>query len=459
MALHGLPSLATLRLGASTGMPGTDADGKRPVKAPRVEPPAPPAAPPVAPPPPPAEPAMLLLTHLPRDVISKIVTQAALDARKAEVPASAICAWMKHFCTSARMQGVAGCDDYWYRLALVTFAVDADSLADQPPEWMRGDTKLQKNAQLSWREFFGSLCDVFLARPSSWADINRAFPKLQNFWSVTQRDLDTELRNMFYDFAAWIKRTTNSELPWKDIMPIVKADWDTVMRGVYPAYLFSYDLWPLMGLLLLRGAEPWATAKYDALDHEVYTAIMGTRGDDLSAPERLSTDEAIRQIADAVARGASTTVAIKSLEPRKAVLSLTAALQVNNLAIIRWLLDHGAEVGSLAEGKQTKLRWQYEYVRQLITKTVYDVDEWQADLDTTEDLIVNAVSFFEKAKDKDQNLFLEARDILGLALDHMEDNGFQASSDTDGAHVKLLIYNAWNSIFDDIYGDEVYGGA
>ena len=82
MAPHRLPSLATLRLGAATGMPG-NAEGKRPIKASRVE--EPPAAAPAE------EPEMLVLTHLPRDVISKVVTQAALDARNAEVPASAIC--------------------------------------------------------------------------------------------------------------------------------------------------------------------------------------------------------------------------------------------------------------------------------------------------------------------------------------------------------------------------------
>jgi len=473
MASHGLPSLATLRLGASTGMPSTDADGKRPVKASRAE--ESPAAPPVAPPPQ-AQPEMLLLTHLPRDVIGKIVTQAALDALRTSLnPASEICAWMKRFCTAARMQGVAGCDDHWYKLALVAFGVDPDAVDAAPPKWMRGDTKLKKNAQLSWREFFGSVCDVF--ELSSWDEINKYFPKLMNTWSVTQRDLDEELRRMFYDFAAWINRTHHpgAGLDTKGTMPIVKADWNTLMRGVYPEYLFSYDLWPLMGLLLLRGAEPWTTAKYDALDHEVYVAIMATKGDALSAPERLSTDEAIRRIADAVARGASTTVAIKSLERRQIVLSLTAALEVNNPAIIRWLLDHGARVGQHGVGKPTKLRWQYAYVRQLITKTVYDVDEWQVGMDTTEELMAEAVSFFESAKDKDQNLFSMGRDILNTTLEHMEDNGFQGndqssesmdigplipasqipeddSSDTNKAYVKELIYNSWKSIYDDEYG-------
>lgn len=482
MALHGLPSLATLRLGAPTGMPGTNADGKRPVKASRVE-----DAEDAEDASPQAQPEMLLLTHLPRDVIGKIVTQAALDARRTSLnPPSEICAWMKRFCTAARMQGVP-CDDYWYKLALVTFAVDPDAVAEPPPDWMRGDTKLKKNAKLSWREFFGSVCDVLLETPSSYAGIKKSFPKLLNFWSVTQRDLDQELQAMFRRCAEWIKHANGSRLPIVDHLKVVKDEWDGLMQGWMPAVLFSFKYWPLIGLLLLRGAEPWTRAKYDALDHEVYVAIMGTRGDDLSAPERLSTNEAIRRIADAVARGASTTRTVKSLQPHRGTLSLTAALEVNNIGIIRWLLDHGADAGSLAKEGNYDPKWaspnrQYEYVRQLITKTVYDVDEWQADLDTTEALIVNAVSFFENAKERDQTLFLEARDILGLALNHMEDNGFQGNdqssenmdvgplipasqvaeddySDTDGAHVKELIYNAWNSIFDDEYGAEVYGGA
>ena len=124
------PSLASLRLGAPTGMPG-NAEGKRPVKASRIErsePPGPTDAPSV-------EAVMPLLSDLPRDVISTIVTQAALQARKADVPASAICSWMRQFCRSARMQGVA-CDDYWYKLALAAFGVDTDALTEPPPKWL-----------------------------------------------------------------------------------------------------------------------------------------------------------------------------------------------------------------------------------------------------------------------------------------------------------------------------------
>jgi len=450
MASHGLPSLATLRLGASTGMPGTNADGERPVKAPRVEPPAPPAAPPVAPPPP-AEPPMLLLTHLPRDVISKIVTQAALDARKAEVPASAICAWMKRFCTSAHVQGVP-CDDYWYKLALAAFGVDPDAVAEPPPKWMRNNTK----RSLSWREFFGSVCDAFFARPTNLPFIKENF-KSVFIYNSTQRELDTGLGALSSTCSTVIQ--TKRNLPsFTEAIAVLKADWDLAMRGKRSA-LFSWTYWPLMGLLLLRGAEPFTYDKYAALDHEVYVAIMATKGDALSAPERLSTDEAIRRIADAVARGANVSFTYKSVEPRwRPFLTLTAAVEANNPEIIKWLLDHGARAGLGLWGLEIDMRRQYEYVRQLITKTVYDVDEWQVDFKTTEELMGEAVSFFENAKDKDQNLFLMGMDILNTALEHMEENGFESHygenySDTDRAVMKGFIYSGWKSIFDEYYQD------
>lgn len=440
MTLHGLPSLATLRLGATTGMPGTNADGKRPVKASRGE-----DAEDAEDASPQAQPEMLLLTHLPRDVMGKVVTQAALDARRTSVnPASAICAWMKRFCTSARMQGVL-CDEYWYRLALEAFWVDPHSLADQPPNWMRTDAKKPP----SWRAFFGAVCNSFLAKPTSFQRIRDHWPELLNH-SLTQRQLDETLGS-YMSYYCNILVGAKIVLTKKEARDLAKAHWELAMNG-RNSPLYSYDFWPLIGLLLLRGAEPWTDDKYVALDHEVYVAIMSTRGDDLSAPERLSTDEAIRRIADAVARGASTVYTVRSLEPRIVAYTLTAALEANNPAIIRWLLDHGAGTGGL--GKRVLPKRQYQYLRQLITKTVYDVDEWQADLDTTEELIVNAVWFFDTATAQvNQDPFWEAKNILEMAIDHMEDNGFRDSWDTDGARVKLLIYNSWKSIFDDFYPD------
>jgi len=463
MASHGLPSLATLRLGAATGMPGTNADGKRPVKASRGED-AEDASPQT-------EPAMLLLTHLPRDVIGKIVTQAALDARKAEVPASAICAWMKRFCTSAHMQGVP-CDDYWYKLALVAFGVNPDAVPRSGQlKWMRNNTK----RSLSWREFFGSVCDAFFAKPTNLPFIEEYF-KSVFIYNSTQRELDTGLGALLSACSTVIQ--TKRNLPsTTEAIAVLKADWDLAMRGKRSA-LFSWTFWPLMGLLLLRGAEPWTYDKYAALDHEIYVAIMATKGDALSAPERLSTDEAIRRIADAVARGANVSFTYKSVEPRwRPFLTLTAAVEANNPEIIKWLLDHGAHAGPGLWGLEIDMRRQYEYMRQLITKTVYDVDEWQVDFETTEQLMVEAVSFFESAKDKDQNLFLMGMDILNTALEHMEENGFESHyqsfesmdvgplipasqvqeenySDTDRAVVKGFIYSGWKSIFDDYYQDE-----
>lgn len=449
------PDLGRLSLARAcpTGMPGTNADGKRPVKASRVED-AEDASPQT-------EPEMLLLTHLPRDVIGKIVTQAALDARKAQVPASAICAWMRRFCTSARMQGVP-CDDYWYKLALAAFGVNPDAVAEPPPKWMRGDTNMKKNTKLSWREFFGSVCDAFFAKPTNLRLIEKTLPTLLDY-KVTQRQLDETLTDLFHDFVDAVPT----------IMPVVKADWDNAMRGVYPSYLFSFDFWPLMGLLLLRGAEPFTEDKYDALDHEIYVAIMATRGDALSAPERLSTDEAIRRIADAVARGADVSSTYKSMEPFIPVLQLTAAVEANNPAIIEWLLDHGADVDDLGLMKANvpRVPMQYDYMRQLLTKTVYDVDEWQADWPTTERLIINAVVFFINAKETDEELFSAAENILDTALDHMEDNGFPSDFhspddftgivDVDihtgeriGVGTKVLIYRNWMSIRNDFYADE-----
>ena len=459
MASHGLPSLATLRLGAATGMPGTDADGKRPVKALRGED-AEDAAPA-------EEPEMLLLTNLPRDVIGKIVTQAALDARKAAVPAKAICAWMKHFCTAARMQGVP-CDDYWYKLALVTFGVNPDAVAEPPPKWMRGDTKLKKNAKLSWREFFGSLCDALFAKPMNLQIIKEKLVSL-NIYNPRQRWLDEDLLELLYDFAAWINRTHHpgAGLGTQGTMPIVKADWGALMRGQYPAYLLSYEFWPLMGLLLLRGAEPFTEDKWLALDHEVYVAIMATKGDALSAPERLSTDEAIRRIADAVARGAKVGVTINSPERRAATLTLTAAIKANNPEIIKWLLDHGAFVGS----PRMNIKLQYNYMRQLIDMTVYDVGEWQADWPTTKKLLKHSVKFFKNAKENNEDLFSEAEDILAIALDHMVANGFaddyyppedtmnivdvaEYEGEQVGVGMKAKIYEYWAKIGDAFWPDE-----
>ena len=457
MASHGLPSLATLRLGASTGMPGTNADGKRPVKASRVED-AEDAAPA-------EEPEMLLLTHLPRDVIGKIVTQAALDARKAEVPASAICAWMRRFCTSAQMQGVT-CDDYWYKLALAAFGVDPDAVPRSGQlKWMRGRTNKKS---LSWREFFGLVCNAFFAKPIRLQDIKNRYSRfLMNPLRVpTQRDLDDELTFMLYDCATVIKDKRN--LSRNDAMAVLKADWDRlVVQGKSSALLSSDYYWPLMALLLLRGAEPWTEDKYAALDHEVYVAIMATKGDALSAPERLSTDEAIRRIADAVARGANVAATYKSLETRTTTLTLTAAIEANNPEIIKWLLDHGAYIGRL----WVNIEHPYQYVRQLITKTVYDVDEWQADWPTTKKLLKHSVKFFKNAKENNEDVFSEAEDILAIALDHMVANGFaddyhppedtmdivdvvEYEGEQVGVGMKAKIYEYWTKIGDAFWPDE-----
>ena len=452
MASHRLPSLTTLRLGAPTGMPG-NAEGKRPMKASRVE--EPPAAAPAA------EPEMLLLTHLPRDVIGKVVTQAALDARNAEVPASAICAWMQRFCTAARVQGVP-CDDYWYKLALAAFGVDPDAVPTSSElKWMRNNTK----PRLSWREFFGLVCDTFLAKPSYLPRIREMFPSLLTY-NLTQRRLDGTLTRLMIDNVETIK--TKSNLPTnEEAYEVLKSDWDRAMQGK-PSTLFTYTWWPLMSLLLLRGAEPYTMQKYAALDHEVYVAIMATKGDAVSTHERISTEEAIRRIADAMARGASLNYACVTVEDNPTVMfTLQAALEANNDTIIRWLLDRGAK--PFAPGQYNEMELQFNFMRQLMNSTVYGYDEWQVDWDTTKQLFDQLFTVIEHLFDDDKQ-FLAAHSfqnngelMLNGAVAHMYNNGwpnefytpwegvdpseiFQRDGEDVVAGFKLKVWSTWMQV-------------
>lgn len=450
MAPRRLPSLATLRLGAATGMPGTNAEGKRPMKASRVE--EPPAAAPAE------EPEMLLLTHLPRDVIGEVVTHAALDARNAEVPASAICTWMRRFCTTARVQGVP-CDDYWYKLALAAFGVDPDAVPRSGQlKWMRNNTK----RSLSWREFFGSVCNAFFAKPIYLPRIQETFPGLLTH-SLTQRKLDETLMAVM-DFCVETIKVKRNLDSFEEAEAVLKANWDLLMQGKRSA-LLSFDYWPLMGLLLLRGAEPYTQLKYAALDHEVYAAIMATRGDELSTHERLSTEEALRRIADAMARGARLNVTCETVEDNPRIMfTLQTALVANNATIIRWLLDRGAKPS--APRQHYEVAQQYMYMRQLVTNTVYDYDEWQVDWDTTKQLFDQLETVIEKLFD-DPGQRMASYDfqndgygMLDNAIMHMNSNGwdedfhtpwegvdpseiFQREGEDVVAGFKLKVWHSW----------------
>ena len=414
MAPHRLPSLATLRLGAPTGMPG-NAEGKRPMKASRVE--ASPAAATAA------EPEVLLLTQLPRDVIGKVVTQAALDARNAEVPASAICAWMQRFCSTARLQGMS-CDDYWYKLALSAFGVDPDAVPRSGQlKWMRGGPNKKS---LSWREFFGSVCNAFLAKPTYLPRIRERFPELL-MHSLTQRKLDEALEALM-DFCVAAIKSIRNLTSFEEAEAVLKADWDRLMQGKASA-LLGFNYWPLMCLLLLRGAEPYTQLKYAALDNEVYVAIMATKGDALSTHEPISTEEALRRIADAMARGARLNVTCVTVEDNpKIMFTLQAALVANNATIIRWLLDRGAKPS--APRQHYEVTQQYMYMRQLITSTVYDYDEWQVDWDTTKQLFDLLDPVIEKLKDDpdpwspSQSFVVDGKQIVDHALAHMYNDGW-----------------------------------
>ena len=172
MANPGLPSLAALPLGEATGVSTRSAT--RAAKAARAD-----APPPLAP---------LRLTGLPRDVIEVMVTQAALGARTADAPATAICEWMQHFCLSAKVQNLP-CDDHWYRLALVAFGV-------APGATLSLSTR---TVYKSWRAFFGALCAAFQLYPTkmrrasisrySWQEYDYPNEEAKHAWSSTLQQL------------------------------------------------------------------------------------------------------------------------------------------------------------------------------------------------------------------------------------------------------------------------------
>lgn len=398
---------------------------------------------------------MPLLSDLPRDVIGTIVTQAALQARNADVPASAICSWMRQFCRSARMQGVA-CDDYWYKLALAAFGVDTDALVEPPPKWLRSNTK----PQLSWREFFGGVCDAFFAKPASLERMREVCPELfvQN---LTQRQLDeafTALATLGAQ-ALWVKRDLET---FADGEAAIYADWDLANRGKR-SQLFTYTYWPMMAILLLRGAEARTKQKYRTLDGEIWRAIV-------LSDEDIDADEAIAMIADAVDRGADLNVTYKDPESPNPRVSFTlrAAVQYNQPEIIGWLLEHGA-----APIAARRHYWETEpflHFKQLLRSTVYNFAEWKADYLTTTKLIEQLHPFFEHLKHtggQDQ-MVMRVQARLAVSLSYMADNGWADDyhspkdledivdvAEYDGEQVgvgaKAKVFELWNALYDTYF--------
>jgi len=283
-----LPSLAGLRLGAAPTGTGME---MRAARQRRVE-----GASALSPPP-------LRLTGLPRDVIDVVVTQAALDARNAEEPAQAICEWMGQFCKAAKVQGVAGCEDRWYMLALQTFGVPP---AEKKPSYVHG----------TWRELFAQVCSMDTSigeyeDDGYWLDDPEVVALK---WDTPRMKVTAAFGKLRANFAS--KRSyeeLNGIDPWEDgsmymsmseaMHQRVKQDWDLWMRGEEPVHYKETRFYTVAALLLLKGAyiEPFESA--NATDQEMYDAmnqfVAGT----------ISKAEALHRVRDALDRGARLDVA------------------------------------------------------------------------------------------------------------------------------------------------------
>jgi len=347
-----LPSLAGLRLGAApTGMEAPAARRRR-------------VDGPPAPPPPP-----LRLTGLPRDVIEIMVTQAARDARDAADPVGAICAWMKSFCKAAKVQGVAGCDHRWYKLALQAFGV--------PP-----DAPMPARMWFNWRYLFDLTCN-FLHGPNAVPTVQQNGVPPGFRWNASQRELDWELVALF-ESKIRNRMRDNPGMTFDEARDIEKASWEALgdpndpRRKQAPSNLNA-----LAVLLVLKGAEPWADKKYRALDNEIsktmdrmYEGYGGYEGE-------IDADEALRLIRDALDRGAQVSSSgwwyhPVTNAPERIGGTLERAVLANaGSAIINLLLDRGAKVPFST--------YQTSFLAFLAMQSTQP--DWSADRVTTERLI------------------------------------------------------------------------
>jgi len=310
-----LPPLAALRLGTAPTGTGMET---RAARRRRVDDPASAATEPP-----------LRLTGLPRDVIDVMVTQAARDARDAEDPVGAICAWMQSFCKAAKVQGVTGCDDRWYRLALQAFGV--------PP-----DAKKPAQMWYSWRYLFATACE-FLHGPNALPFVKTVGLPPAFRWNASQRELDWELVRIFESNIRYRMRD-NPGTEFDEERDVQKASWEALSdpndprRQQAPSRIDALAM-----LLVLKGAEPWADKKYRALDSEIDTALNRKFEGEIDA------DEALRLIRDALDRGALVSHSgwryhIMTNQPIKIDHTLDSAVGANaGTATINLLLDRGAK--------------------------------------------------------------------------------------------------------------------
>jgi len=360
-----LPSLAGLRLGGTADVAPTGMEAPA-ARRRRVDgPPAPLPSPP------------LRLTGLPRDVIDVMVTQAALSARSAEDPAQAICEWMGQFCKAAKVQGVAGCDDRWYMLALQAFGVP---LMNEKPAYMEHE----------WRVLFGQVCEAL----NETRRIHSMRPGYFK-WNAPQREMDEALSDIFAGWKAKRMMTlerhghnaegadSNHEQEFKQVVEDWMAGRDQKNRTKKPSKSKA-----LAAMLLLKGAQPWTEAKYKGeeyatLDMAAVNAVQNLRNGRISAAEALV---ALRQALDS---GASLYAPEQVVQGSISYGSLMyVAAKTEDADIINLLLDRGWVVDSRMKfgGEATDHSRFLEYLLR-VTARVDNSPAWPVDLATSKRLI------------------------------------------------------------------------
>lgn len=312
-----LPPLAALRFGAApTGM-------EAPASRRRHVGPATTAT----------EPQLPALAGLPRDVIEVMVTQAALSARASAAPVLTICKWMKNFCKAAKVQGVVGCEDRWYKLALQVFGVAPDA---------------PKPAQMGydWRVLFGVVCDAFHG-PNSAPGLTTesGFPMTPFRWNASQGEMDRELAALLEREAAWHVADRSRNSTFQQEIELLKASWNAMGQPDDPRRTKTPPLSKAMAVLLvLKGAVPWRGKEYRDLDDETGKALERFYHD-----KEISADEALRLVRSALDRGAHPSRTHWRYTSKGAPLMFADTLmmavpveQSVNQDIVNLLLDRGA---------------------------------------------------------------------------------------------------------------------
>lgn len=385
-----LPPLARLRLGASTGN-GADSDEEHahePLdrrayrKFPKLAP----------------APDVTTLAKMPAEVVEILVERTAIAARAEAEPARAMCEWMKALCRSAKLAGVAGCEDHWYYLALAAFGFTPapTEVAGEAP------TLPAYSAFPNWRTFFGALCEAFYGtgvkrfdqhQSREWLkgqdaffryvrykvhgnmrqgnDISPTFLKRFLDPNATQRALDKLLDELLdgelerrtwaradreaagnaYQAASWREsRTSRMRTQERDRFNLSFVNWINELDSE-----LSTDESPwaaVVTLFLLRGAKPWQEEKYRQADTTLWAVtkawalyeegILGNPGSGLVGP--LTPDEYRAKSLAWVRKSLDEGADPNYYHPETREPIMDAVLKMRNEEALALMFAHGAHV-------------------------------------------------------------------------------------------------------------------